>query len=185
MFKFFAVYTIGLFLLAGNANVALADQSPPPEQAAPSNTAVSLTEDQVLENQRMMAAAGKMTEVLTAQLDGDQTKLENAVKDTVAIYDEVLQANPTKVKALNGRAAVKETLKPGNGAEDYNKAIDLMTTALVANDKDALAYHDRAVAYRGLKIYDKARVDYNKAIALDPSKFYWATELKAMEIEVQ
>ncbi len=138
--------------------------------------------DPALEKERMIEAAGKTMEVVMAQLDGDSAKLEHAVSEAVALYDQIVAANPANVKAINGRASVKEMQAEGSGADDFKKSIALMTAAVDANDQDADAYYNRAVAYRGLKQYTEARADYQKAIALDPAKTHWVTDLKAMEV---
>ncbi len=154
-------------------------------QALAASAQEASREAQDLEKQRMLQASSKAIEVLTAQLDGDRSKLEKAVSESVAIYDQIVAANPANIKALNGRGSVKEMLAAGNGAADYNKAVELTTAALAKNDQDGEMYFNRAVAYRGLTSYANARADYQKAIALDPAKPHWALELKAMEATAQ
>lgn len=133
----------------------------------------------------MMDASGKMLAVVSAQLEGDTTKLEKAAAETISIYDQVITVNPTHVKALNARANVKNAVRKGDGDADFMEVIEITTAAISLDAKDASAFHGRAVANRGLRKFDQARADYKKAIELNPAMGHWVTELKAMETEVQ
>lgn len=137
------------------------------------------------EQQMMLAASEKTLEALQANLDGDRPKLEKAAGEAVVLYDQIVAANPANIKALNGRAAVKEMLGEGSGSQDYKNVVDITTAAVGANEMDAEAYYNRAVAYRGLKMFPEARADYQKAINLDPRKPHWLTELQSMEAMVR
>lgn len=148
-------------------------------------SAASIPDAKKQEGLRMLEASGKIMTILGAQMDGDTALLEKTANEAVAIYDQILAENPVNVKALNARATVKDTVTKGAGDPDFNKAIEITSASVTTDDKNAEAFHDRAAAYRGLKKFDLARTDYQKAIALDPSKAHWVTELKAMEIDAK
>lgn len=135
------------------------------------------------ESDLMLEAVGKATDAMTAQLDGNQENLEKAVSDAVAIYDQVLGSNPNNIKAINGKAALKEMLGSGKGADDYKIAIEMSSKAIEQNSADADAYFNRATAYRGLKQYTEARSDFEKAIELNPNRFDWPLALRSMNAE--
>lgn len=173
----------GLFLF-----MLLSDNAAVTRHAFAVTPQATQTSDPALEKQRtkkltlqLLEAAGKRVEILRAQLDGDEQKVEKSVSELIAIYDVILTENPSNIKAINGRASARELLAEGSGEPDYRKALNLMTLAVAENNQDARAYFNRAVAYRGLKMYPEARADYQKAIALDPNQLHWGTELKAME----
>jgi tetratricopeptide (TPR) repeat protein len=53
--------------------------------------------------------------------------------------------------------------------KEYDKAIEAYTSAIALDTNNAVAYHNRGLAYYYDKgQYDRAIEDYNKAIALDP-----------------
>lgn len=132
-----------------------------------------------------MKAVGKMTEATMAQLDGDKEKLKQAVAEAIAVYDQLLARHPADTQSLNARAIVKEMQAPGLGKEDLDTVVKLTSEKIAKDPADAGALHDRAVAYRSLRMFDPARADYAAAIKLKPENAWWATELKAMEIEAR
>lgn len=175
-----AIIITSIFLY-GNASAA---ETNVPEPKVNTVTPIAETE-MSQENKLMLEASGKMVDIIRAQLSGDTAKLEKAANEAITIYNTVLTSNPSYLKAINGRGTVRENVKIGSGAEDFKNAIVLASKLIDNNPKDAGVLHDRAASYRGLKMYDKAREDYKSAIAADPSKYWWATELKAMEVEAK
>jgi len=182
-FNFMPLTLIFSLVLIGSAHAEKVTTESPLTTAP--TTSMAIGTDPSVEMNLLMEAAGKVTEVLTAQLDGDKTKIEKSSAEAIAIYDKVLAENPNNVKAINGRAAIKEIVENGKGADDYKKAIDISTQAISLNKTDANAYYNRAAAYRGLHLYSEARTDYQEAIKLNPNRPDWATSLKAMEIEAK
>lgn len=132
-----------------------------------------------------MKSVEKMMAATMAQLDGDKEKLKQAAAEAIAVYDQLLARNPADTQALNARAIVKEMQAPGLGKEDMDTVVKLTSEKIGKDAADAGALHDRAVAYRSLRMFDMARADYAAAIKLKPENTWWATELKAMEIEAR
>lgn len=151
---------------------------------SPAN-ATDIQDAKKAEMKLMMDASGKMVDVLNAQLDGDTAQLEKAAAEAISIYDKVISVNPASVQAFNARGTVKNTVRKGDGDADFMKSIEIANATLSQKADDTFALHGRAVAYRGLRKFDEARADYKKAIQLNPAMAHWATELKAMETEVQ
>ena len=54
----------------------------------------------------------------------------------------------------------------------YDKAIDVYTTILTEDDKNASAYSNRAFCYRNKNEFEKSLTDYNKAIKVDSKDYY-------------
>lgn len=132
-----------------------------------------------------MKAMGKLSEATIAQLDGDKEKLRKALEDAIAAYDQLLARNPADTQSLNARAVAKEMLTQGLGKADLESVVKLTSDRIAKDPADAAAFHDRAVAHRSLRMFDLARADYAAAIKLKPENAWWATELKAMEIEAR
>lgn len=54
----------------------------------------------------------------------------------------------------------------------YDKAIDVYTTILTEDSKNASAYGNRAFCYRNKNEFEKSLTDYNKAIKIDSKDYY-------------
>jgi tetratricopeptide (TPR) repeat protein len=84
-------------------------------------------------------------------------------KDSLTLYNDVLEKYPLVDVAYNNRGNYKSEQKDYSGAiDDFNKAIEL-------NPGDSIAYNGRGLAKieRG-KDYAGAMADFNKAIELNP-----------------
>jgi tetratricopeptide (TPR) repeat protein len=170
--------TLGLLLAAGvffAHSAALADTDHAAVAQAAGNG----------DKELRMKAIGKMSEATLAQLDGDKEKLRKALDETIAAYDQLLALNPADTQSLNARAIAKEMQTPGLGKADLDSVVALTSERIGKDAADAAALHDRAVAYRTLRMFEQARADYAAAIKLKPENTWWATELKAMEIEAR
>jgi protein O-mannosyl-transferase len=91
-----------------------------------------------------------------------QTQNRSAVwKDSLALWNDVIQKHSHVHIAWNNRGIAKKTLGDIHGAvEDYSRAIQL-------KEDYAEAYNNRGNSLAELKHYDAAIIDYNKAIALE------------------
>lgn len=77
-------------------------------------------------------------------------------------FSEALRLNPRHVGALAGQASVWEQ------REDYEKAIQVLTTAIEAGPESAELYHRRARIRMKLGEHDLAIEDCSAALRLDP-----------------
>jgi tetratricopeptide (TPR) repeat protein len=101
------------------------------------------------------------------------------------VYDDILKADAANLAALNGRGLCKNMAKGGDGDADLNKAIDLATALIKADEKNADAYYSRATTYRVLQDYKNAQADYARAVELNPDNLFWAADLQTLTREVQ
>jgi len=73
--------------------------------------------------------------------------------------------------ALSARAYADDTIDEVDKAlekQNWDKAIELCSSALMNNSNNAKAYHFRAIAYYNKENLDKALSDLNEAIRIDP-----------------
>jgi tetratricopeptide (TPR) repeat protein len=105
--------------------------------------------------------------------------------DCVKTYDDILAADAANLAALNGRGMCKNVTESGSGDADLQKAIELATLQIEKDKNNAAAYYGRAMSYRVLKEYKKAREDYLKAIELNPDDKLWTGDLKTLDMEMQ
>lgn len=136
-------------------------------------------------NKLRIDAIMKVSDALMAQLNDNQDKMNADLSEAISLYDKILTVVPDDISARNGRGIAKETVKIGDGKVDLEAVIKITSETISKNPSDAEAYHGRAVAYRSLKKFDEARMDYQKAISLKPENTRWTSDLKAMEIEVK
>ena len=95
-----------------------------------------------------------------ADLLSDQSKFDLALADYAKAFD--LSSNPDdKARLINNRALIYgDQGKKELEIEEYSKAIEIT--------QEALWYANRGIAYQSLEQFDKALIDYNQMILLDP-----------------
>jgi tetratricopeptide (TPR) repeat protein/serine/threonine protein kinase len=82
---------------------------------------------------------------------------------TIADFSKAIELDPKYTDAhIRLGAVLCDVLR------EYDKAIACFTWAIELEPNNSTAWHNRAVARRGLKQYDEAIADYSKAIELDP-----------------
>jgi tetratricopeptide (TPR) repeat protein len=93
------------------------------------------------------------------------------LKNSVALYEKLLEIEPNNRYALNNIAVALIDLNL------YSKAIIYLNKAIEINDQDALSFANRANAYNQLGELRKALEDAETAIKIDP-KLEWAYSVK-------
>lgn len=91
---------------------------------------------------------------------------KDAFEEAIENYNQIIKTNPLNVKALTGRAQVKELIGLYNEAVlDYDKAIEIKFN-------DANLYFERAKIKLIIEDFDGAEIDLNKAGELGKDKAY-------------
>ncbi|MCP4352984.1 MAG: tetratricopeptide repeat protein [Desulfobacterales bacterium] len=87
----------------------------------------------------------------------------NVWKNSVILWSDVIEKNPSKDQAYFARGLAKMRSRDFQGAvEDYNKAADL-------NPESAGTYYSRGLVKFYMKNFQEAIRDYNRAIVLKPN----------------
>lgn len=154
-------------------------EAPTPQPAAPEASKSEASFGQLIE------PMGLAMEGNLALMHGDQAKGTSLLQQAIASYTKALAVEPDNTLALNGRGMTANLLKDGSGKADLERAAQISSARITKDSKNAIAYHDRATAYRALNRYDLARADYQAAIALKPDRENWPLDLRAMEAEVK
>lgn len=132
-------------------------------------------------------ALGKVFKAQQAEFSG---KKEDALKlrqEAIADYDIYLSKNPDDMSTINKRAELKELVQKDSGKADYEYVVSVTSQKLATNASDHFSLGARADAYAGLKMYDKAKSDYNTAISLssgDDQRRY-TSKLGIMELDAK
>jgi protein O-GlcNAc transferase len=79
-----------------------------------------------------------------------------------ALYEEILALQPDHFDALHLLGMLKFQ------AQDFTRAVELISRAIAVNPQNPNAYYNRAVTNQALGQMDAALKDYDKAIALKP-----------------
>lgn len=84
-------------------------------------------------------------------------------KDSLSLWNDVLQKYPDNSVALNNRGRAYTLLdKPARAIADYDQAI-------AVDPQYELPYYNRGVAFDKLKEYDRAIADFDRALAIKPN----------------
>ncbi len=103
----------------------------------------------------------------------------------MAIYGEVLTANPRNAEALVGRGVLQNAYKADSGHADLQAANALITQAVTLYPAYGDLYALRSRALRGLRKNKGARDDLQKAISTDPENISYQNALKIFDMDVK
>lgn len=126
--------------------------------------------------ERIQQAAGRKVLAVLADM-GVQAPEGAAEIKLKRRYGEAVQELAAMLSAAAEPLDVVPPFQRGNEAyhlEDYDGAVEHYTAAIQADDSYAEAYNGRAAAYNAVRQHQKALVDLNKAIELNPDvpKYY-------------
>lgn len=134
-----------------------------------------------------ITALGKTFKAQQLELSGKKDEATKLRQEAIADYDFYLTKNPTDMEIVNKRAALKELVQKDSGKADYEQVIATTSKKIEASAGDHISLGQRADAYAGMKMYDKAKSDYNTAITLstgDDNRRY-TTKLGIMELDAK
>ena len=124
-------------------------------------------------------------DVLAVTPDDYDVKLNKAIvlhamkkyEDAIAMYNDLLTVKNSDIVQNNLTEAYVAQGHEDLKIHNYSKATDEFLKAISRGTKDSMAYYGLAKAYRACGVNEKATEYYEKAIAMEPEKTLYSSEL--------
>ena len=124
-------------------------------------------------------------DVLAVTPDDYDVKLNKAIvlhamkkyEDAIAMYNDLLTVKNSDIVQNNLTEAYVAQGHEDLKIHNYSKATDEFLKAISRGTKDSMAYYGLAKAYRACGMNEKATEYYEKAIAMEPEKTLYSSEL--------